>query len=193
MRSFLAVAVREPALSEAGRVLDRLAAEIPRRECRWVRPEGLHLTLHFFGELDEGRVGDVLAAVAPVGTAAELYGVGRSGRCGAGGRVENPLHLALAEAGEEVQGEVQALAAHPAHLGQRATQAVEKLHALVERGRRDGDGEERPHGCAVGDADALTQGCSADAMSTVSSPWLQYWPMAPRIDCRNQFGRSLTV
>jgi len=69
MRSFLAVALREPALSETGRLLAELATVVPRRECRWVRAEGLHLTLHFFGELDEGRVGEVLAAVGPVAAA----------------------------------------------------------------------------------------------------------------------------
>jgi 2'-5' RNA ligase len=73
MRSFLAVALREPALSEAGRLLDELAAAIPRRDCRWVRGEGLHLTLHFFGELDDGRVGEVLAAVGPVAAATRPF------------------------------------------------------------------------------------------------------------------------
>lgn len=73
MRSFLAVAVREPALSEAGRLLDGLATAIPRRDCRWVRAEGLHLTVHFFGELDPARVGEVAAAVAPAAAAAEPF------------------------------------------------------------------------------------------------------------------------
>jgi 2'-5' RNA ligase len=65
VRSFLAVAVREPALSSAGELLHDLAAAVPGRDCRWVRGDGLHLTLHFFGELDEARVGEVVAAVAP--------------------------------------------------------------------------------------------------------------------------------
>jgi 2'-5' RNA ligase len=73
MRSFLAVALREPALSETGRLLAELAAAIPRRDCRWVRGEGLHLTLHFFGDLDEARVGEVLDAVAPVAAAAAPF------------------------------------------------------------------------------------------------------------------------
>ena len=73
MRSFLAVALREPALSEAGRLLDELATAIPRRDCRWVRGEGLHLTLHFFGELDDRRVGEVLAAVDPVAAATRPF------------------------------------------------------------------------------------------------------------------------
>jgi RNA 2',3'-cyclic 3'-phosphodiesterase len=70
VRSFLAVAVQEPALVEARRLLDGLATRVPRGDCRWARGEGLHLTVHFFGELDEDRVEEALAAVAPAGEAA---------------------------------------------------------------------------------------------------------------------------
>jgi 2'-5' RNA ligase len=79
MRSFLAVALREPTLSEAGRLLDDLAAAIPRRECRWVRGQGLHLTLHFFGDLDDARVGEVLAAVGPAAAGAGPFELGLGG------------------------------------------------------------------------------------------------------------------
>jgi RNA 2',3'-cyclic 3'-phosphodiesterase len=73
VRSFLAVAVREPALSHAGVLLHGLASAIPGRDCRWVRGDGLHITLHFFGELDEARVGEVMAAVAPAAAAATPF------------------------------------------------------------------------------------------------------------------------
>ncbi len=73
MRSFLAVAVREPALSPAGALLGELAAAVPGRDCRWVRGEGLHLTLHFFGELDAARVGEVVAAVGPAAAASAPF------------------------------------------------------------------------------------------------------------------------
>jgi 2'-5' RNA ligase len=81
VRSFLAVGVREPALSEARRLLGEIAASLPRDQVRWARGEGLHITLHFFGELDEARVGEVLEAVAPAAEAAapfdlELGGLG---------------------------------------------------------------------------------------------------------------------
>lgn len=73
MRSFLAVAVCEPALGPAVDLLDELAAAIPRRDCRWAPPGGLHLTLHFFGELAEERVGEVLALVSPAAAAAAPF------------------------------------------------------------------------------------------------------------------------
>jgi RNA 2',3'-cyclic 3'-phosphodiesterase len=73
VRSFLAVALREPALSQASRLLEELAAAVPRADCRWVRGEGLHLTVHFFGELEELRVGEVLTALAPVAASAAPF------------------------------------------------------------------------------------------------------------------------
>jgi RNA 2',3'-cyclic 3'-phosphodiesterase len=79
VRSFLAVAVEEPALAAACRLLARLAARLPPGDCRWVRGEGLHLTLHFFGELDEGRVGEVLASVSPAAAAAVPFHVALGG------------------------------------------------------------------------------------------------------------------
>ena len=36
---------------------------------RWVRPEGVHLSVHFFGRLDDADVGAALAAVAPAAAA----------------------------------------------------------------------------------------------------------------------------
>jgi RNA 2',3'-cyclic 3'-phosphodiesterase len=73
VRSFLAVAVREPTLGGVQRLLGELAVRIPEGECRWVRGEGVHLTLHFFGELDDARVSDVLAAVTPAAAAVSPF------------------------------------------------------------------------------------------------------------------------
>ena len=36
---------------------------------RWVRPEGIHLSVHFFGRLDDADVATALAAVAPAAAA----------------------------------------------------------------------------------------------------------------------------
>lgn len=60
-------------------MLDRLRIALP--EVRWVRPEGLHLTLHFWPNLTETDVPRVLeAAAAPLvhvdGFDVELGGVG---------------------------------------------------------------------------------------------------------------------
>ncbi|MEO8201102.1 MAG: RNA 2',3'-cyclic phosphodiesterase [Gemmatimonadota bacterium] len=49
MRLFAAIPIPEPALGELASVLERLRSmDWP---VRWVRPEGLHLTLKFFGQV----------------------------------------------------------------------------------------------------------------------------------------------
>jgi 2'-5' RNA ligase len=85
MRAFLAVPVIPPALEAGTALLERLDAALP--EVRWVRPEGLHLTLHFWpnlAETDVPRVLDAarqpLAAIAPFG--ATLGGLGAFPRAG---------------------------------------------------------------------------------------------------------------
>lgn len=64
MRCFLAVPLRPPALDAAQRTLAQLREHVA--DVRWARPETLHLTLHFFGAIDDARLADALAAVQPV-------------------------------------------------------------------------------------------------------------------------------
>jgi 2'-5' RNA ligase len=69
VRAFLAIPVQPPALEAGTELLSRLGQSLP--EVRWVRPEGLHLTLHFWASLGEGEVPRVLeAARAPLDRAA---------------------------------------------------------------------------------------------------------------------------
>lgn len=63
MRCFLAVPLREPALTAAQGLLTALRDQV--RDVRWARPETLHLTLHFFGAIDDRRAGAALDAVRP--------------------------------------------------------------------------------------------------------------------------------
>lgn len=54
----------EPALREAGRVQASLAERVGG--VRWARPETLHLTVHFFGTIDDARAAMAVDLVAPV-------------------------------------------------------------------------------------------------------------------------------
>jgi RNA 2',3'-cyclic 3'-phosphodiesterase len=71
IRSFLAIDPPEEVLREIGRIQDRLK-KIIHGDVRWVRPEGIHLTLKFFGDISENAVADISAvagkAAAAVGT-----------------------------------------------------------------------------------------------------------------------------
>ena len=51
MRAFLAIPLRGSALAQAQEVLTRLRDHVPA--VRWARPETLHVTLHFFGQLSD--------------------------------------------------------------------------------------------------------------------------------------------
>lgn len=64
-RLFVAVPVSEPARIAVAEVVERIRAGEPEgRGVRWVRLDGLHVTLRFLGPTPESRVGDVAAAVA---------------------------------------------------------------------------------------------------------------------------------
>jgi RNA 2',3'-cyclic 3'-phosphodiesterase len=85
VRAFLAIPVTSPALEAGTALLDELRRSVG--EVRWVRPEGLHLTLHFWANLHEDNVARVLQAAAAAldGTApypAELAGLGAFPRDG---------------------------------------------------------------------------------------------------------------
>ncbi len=65
MRLFAAAALPRALADEAARWTAALAADpATGRGVRWVRSEGLHLTLHFFGEVPEGERARVSAALA---------------------------------------------------------------------------------------------------------------------------------
>ena len=61
-RLFAGIAVEATeALREVAGALRR---ELRGERIRWVPPENLHLTLEFFGEIEEGRIAELEAALA---------------------------------------------------------------------------------------------------------------------------------
>jgi 2'-5' RNA ligase len=80
VRCFLAVPLAEPALGEARRFQALLADRVAG--VRWARPETLHLTVHFFGTLDDSRAATAVDLVAPVAARTPTFDVGL-GRLGA--------------------------------------------------------------------------------------------------------------
>jgi RNA 2',3'-cyclic 3'-phosphodiesterase len=65
VRCFLAVPLAEPALSETRR-LQAWVSERVVGGVRWARPEALHLTVHFFGTIDDVRAASAVDLIAPV-------------------------------------------------------------------------------------------------------------------------------
>ncbi len=68
MRLFVAFELPDRLREQLGRRMDELRRELPR--ARWVRPEGLHVTLKFLGETAEGAAAGLGAALAPAFAAA---------------------------------------------------------------------------------------------------------------------------
>ena len=73
MRCFLAVPVAEPGLEEAQRLHHELRERVV--EVRWARPETLHLTLHFFGQVEDERAAVAINLVTPVAIRASPFDV----------------------------------------------------------------------------------------------------------------------
>jgi len=78
IRSFLAIGIPEEILGEIGRLQERLKREI-RGDIRWVRPEGIHLTLKFFGDIPEGAVSDISPVVEKAAAGHDPPGLSVSG------------------------------------------------------------------------------------------------------------------
>ncbi|HEY6379664.1 MAG TPA: RNA 2',3'-cyclic phosphodiesterase [Candidatus Dormibacteraeota bacterium] len=77
---FVALPLEGDALAAGGALLETAAATVAG--VRWVRPEGLHLTAHFFGRLAPAEQARVLALLGPVAAATpplelRLHGLGR--------------------------------------------------------------------------------------------------------------------
>ncbi len=57
MRCFVAIEIPEDIKSQVSRVVTEMA--LTSAECRWVKPENLHLTVKFLGEIEEDVLEDI--------------------------------------------------------------------------------------------------------------------------------------
>jgi RNA 2',3'-cyclic 3'-phosphodiesterase len=68
VRAFIAVELPEPVLGLLERAQASLAQAVPRGPVRWVRPEGIHLTLKFLGNVAENKIGAIAASMDVLAT-----------------------------------------------------------------------------------------------------------------------------
>lgn len=79
-RLFVAVPLQDPARDAVADLVETIrAGEPPGRGVRWVRLDGLHLTLRFLGPTPEARVVDLAAAVDRTAAVSSSFGVRISG------------------------------------------------------------------------------------------------------------------
>jgi len=66
MRCFVAIELDESVIEAAGDLQDELreTADLEQGDAKWVKPEAMHLTLKFLGEVSEAQVEDVCDVVS---------------------------------------------------------------------------------------------------------------------------------
>jgi RNA 2',3'-cyclic 3'-phosphodiesterase len=78
VRLFVALDLPENVRKALGELTARLKSQFPRT--RWVRPEGMHITIKFIGETDPGKLDPIRAALETIHSSApvemSLRGVG---------------------------------------------------------------------------------------------------------------------
>jgi RNA 2',3'-cyclic 3'-phosphodiesterase len=70
LRTFIAIELDEDLKDNLARLQNRLRGEMSPRSVRWVRPEGIHLTLKFLGDTTTEQVDQVKEALVRAATGA---------------------------------------------------------------------------------------------------------------------------
>jgi 2'-5' RNA ligase len=81
VRTFIAIELNETINVALADLQEQLKAKAPRSSVRWVKPEGIHLTLKFLGDVPVSRIEEVERALtrACAGFPAFYFSVGRLG------------------------------------------------------------------------------------------------------------------
>jgi 2'-5' RNA ligase len=66
IRAFVAIPLPEDLLDQLGRLQRRLEVDAPPNSIRWVRKEGIHLTLKFLGDTNRKKLPEITAALGAV-------------------------------------------------------------------------------------------------------------------------------
>ena len=162
VRSFIAIPVPSPAIQVLEQVVKRLDSEIGE-QVRWVRPEGIHITLKFMGDIPASTVQRVLESLPPVAAGFSPFELSIS-RLGVFPNPRRPRVLwASLDGGLEVLSELQ-LAVDEAvgRLGLPKEQRAFSPHLTLGRVRRDvSEGQLRKIG---------------EVMATAALPSVPPWP-----------------
>jgi 2'-5' RNA ligase len=68
VRTFIAIELDEELRATLQDLQDRLRGQLAPRSVRWVRPQGIHLTLKFLGDTPVSRLEDIKVALAQAAT-----------------------------------------------------------------------------------------------------------------------------
>lgn len=79
LRIFVAVPLPESLLERLGDVQHRLQGKVPHRSVRWVKPEGVHLTLKFLGDTPADEIPTIEDALTVVARNAPPFSLTAAG------------------------------------------------------------------------------------------------------------------
>jgi 2'-5' RNA ligase len=65
-RSFIAINLPDEVKQKLGEIIRKLQRINPDYAIKWVKPENLHLTLHFFGDLDKRKIPQVKEGIEEI-------------------------------------------------------------------------------------------------------------------------------
>jgi 2'-5' RNA ligase len=63
IRTFIAIELDESIKESLTKLQERLKSQVPQGSVRWVRPEGIHLTLKFLGDVPADQIGEITKAL----------------------------------------------------------------------------------------------------------------------------------
>jgi RNA 2',3'-cyclic 3'-phosphodiesterase len=135
-RVFVAIPLPEAAMSEVAAIIDvvRSAADPEVRDVRWVRLDGLHLTLRFIGQVDDAGLRDVGDATERAAARIAPFEVAIEG-AGAFPSVARPraLWLDVTEGGNELAAAAAAVDDELAAAGLERSGREYRAHLTVAR------------------------------------------------------------
>lgn len=137
LRTFIAIELSEDLRKEIGLLQDQLRSQMPRGSVRWVRPEGIHLTLKFLGDTPQEQVDQVKAALSEAAAKAGPFRITVRGLgCFPNTRRPRVIWVGLEEPTGTLRRLRDAVEAHVAPLGYPTEKRTFSPHLTVGRVQR---------------------------------------------------------
>ena len=157
LRTFIAIELDAKLRNSLGRLQDQLREQVVPGSVRWVRPEGIHLTLKFLGDTPLEKVENVKAALAQAAAevgpfAFSLAGLG----CFPSTRQPNVVWVGLQEPTGALTRLRDAVEAVVAPLGFPTENRPFKPHLTLGRVQRYGSRQQASAARGVGEVVAVT-------------------------------------
>jgi 2'-5' RNA ligase len=172
LRTFIAIELDQTVKDELMRIQDRLMDQVAPRTVRWVRPEGIHLTLKFLGDTPVAQIAAVQEALARAAQEARPFTIALAGTgCFPDARRPQVVWVGIHEPTGALARLRDAVEAEVAPLGFPTERRAFRPHLTLGRVSRDAlSSEVRRIGAAAAGGDlGVTGEMTAQAVSYIKS------------------------